>query len=347
MHHLIARGIGKRKIFDDDLDRNLFLERLGTILVETQTLCYAWALIPNHFHLLIRTGKVPVSTVMRRLFTGHAVTYNRRHRRWGHLFQDRYKSILCDEDPYFLELVRYIHLNPLRAGIVKEISQLNAYPFCGHSFVMGKFSNEWQDVKAVLQTFGSRAISARRCYGDFVAQGIEQGKRSDLIGGGLIRSMGGWSEVKKLQKDKVPMKGDERILGDSDFVNRILSEAEETFEKRHHLKHSGVDLEMVAQRVAHIVGLEVEDVWSAGKYRKTVQARSLLCYWAVRELGESMTSMSRNVSLLERMGMVSMATGNDKRERRIAINKNGITLLDKTLPLWQKAQNEVVEAIGR
>ena len=191
MHHLIARGIGKRKIFDDDLDRNLFLERLGTILVETQTLCYAWALIPNHFHLLIRTGKVPVSTVMRRLLTGHAVTYNRRHRRWGHLFQDRYKSILCDEDPYFLELVRYIHLNPLRAGIVKEISQLDAYPFCGHSFVMGKFSNEWQDVKAVLQAFGSRAISASRCYGDFVAQGIEQGKRSDLIGGGLIRSMGG------------------------------------------------------------------------------------------------------------------------------------------------------------
>ena len=297
LHHLIARGIGKRKIFDDDLDRNLFLERLGTILVETQTLCYAWALIPNHFHLLIRTGKVPVSTVMRRLLTGHAVTYNRRHRRRGHLFQDRYKSILCDEDPYFLELVRYIHLNPLRAGIVKEISQLDAYPFCGHSFVMGKFSNEWQDVKAGLQTFGSRAISTRRCYGDFVAQGIEQGKRSDLIGGGLIRSMGGWSEVKKLQKDKVPMKGDERILGDSDFVNRILSEAEETFEKRHHLKYSGVDLEMVAQRVAHIAGLEVKDVWSAGKYRKIVQARSLLCYWAVRELGESMTSISRRLGL--------------------------------------------------
>ncbi len=83
MHHLIARGIGKRKIFDDDLDRNLFLERLGTILVETQTSCYAWTLIPNHFHLLIRTGKVPVFTVMRSLLTGHAVTYNCRHRMDG------------------------------------------------------------------------------------------------------------------------------------------------------------------------------------------------------------------------------------------------------------------------
>jgi REP element-mobilizing transposase RayT len=97
LHHVIARGIGQRQIFDDDADRNRFVERLGNILVETRTSCYAWALIPNHFHLLLRTNKTPVSQIMRRLLTGYALSYNRRHKRWGHLFQNRYKSIVNGE----------------------------------------------------------------------------------------------------------------------------------------------------------------------------------------------------------------------------------------------------------
>ncbi|MEJ2157770.1 MAG: transposase [Desulfobacteraceae bacterium] len=117
-HHIIVRGIERRKIFDDNQERNDFLSRLGDILEQTQTACYAWALIPNHFHLLLRTGACPVATVMRRLLTGHAISYNQRHNRHGHLFQNRYKSILCREDTYFLELVRYIHLNPLRTRLV-------------------------------------------------------------------------------------------------------------------------------------------------------------------------------------------------------------------------------------
>jgi len=108
------------------------------MLSESKTPCFAWALIPNHAHFLLRTGTVPIATVMRRLLTGYAVSFNRRHRRHGHLFQNRYKSILCEEDPYLLELVRYIHLNPLRAGIVEELKKLEAYPYCGHSVLMGK-----------------------------------------------------------------------------------------------------------------------------------------------------------------------------------------------------------------
>ena len=117
LHHIVARGIDRRSIFEDDTDRKDFLKRAATILSETQTACYAWALIPNHFHLLLRTGPSSISTVMHRLLTGYAISYNYRHRRYGHLFQNRYKSILCQEDTYLLELVRYIHLNPLRAGI--------------------------------------------------------------------------------------------------------------------------------------------------------------------------------------------------------------------------------------
>jgi len=102
LHHIIARGIERRKIFRDNRDRDDFLERLGGILRYSQTRCLAWALMPNHFHLLLRTELVPISSVMRRLLTGHAVAFNLRHRRSGHLFQNRYKSILCQEDAYLL-----------------------------------------------------------------------------------------------------------------------------------------------------------------------------------------------------------------------------------------------------
>ena len=112
LHHIICRGVEGRQIFVDDADRDHFVKRLATVLSETSTNCFAWALIPNHFHLLVRTGHVPISMVMGRLLTSHALHFNRRHRRCGHLFQNRYKSILCQQDPYLLELVRYIHLNP-------------------------------------------------------------------------------------------------------------------------------------------------------------------------------------------------------------------------------------------
>ena len=137
LHHIIARGINRKSIFQDDADRDNFLDRLGNILSETQTACFAWALIPNHFHLLLRTGTTTISTVMRRLLTGYAVSFNFRYRRRGHLFQNRYKSILCQEDFYLLELVRYIHLNPVRGDIVRDLEALKKYPNSGHAVIMG------------------------------------------------------------------------------------------------------------------------------------------------------------------------------------------------------------------
>ena len=161
MHHIIVRGIDRQKIFKNDEDRNNFLSRLGVILTETKTDCYAWALIPNHFHLLLRTGNVSISNVMRRLLTGYAIWYNRRHGRYGHLFQNRYKSILCQEDAYLLELVRYIHLNPLRAKVVPDINTLDRYPYCGHSILMGKVKCDWQNTDKVLSLYSERSGTAR------------------------------------------------------------------------------------------------------------------------------------------------------------------------------------------
>ena len=124
LQHVIVRGIERRKIFLDDDDRSLFLNRFSSLLEETETECFAWALIPNHFHLLIKCNKIKLSSFMRRLLTGYAINFNHRHNRAGYLFQNRYKSIVCDIDSYLYELVRYIHLNPIRARIVPDISSL-------------------------------------------------------------------------------------------------------------------------------------------------------------------------------------------------------------------------------
>ena len=295
----MIRGIERCNIFRDDADRDNFLARLGEILTETSTACYAWALVPNHAHLLLRTGKEPIATVMRRLLTGYAVRFNRRHQRHGHLFQNRYKSILCQEDPYLRELVRYIHLNPLRAGLVDDLVALDAYPYSGHSTVMGKKRNDWQDSDYFLSLFGRGQSVARKRYRQYVQEGITQGKRPDLVGGGLIRSSGGWARAKGLRKGQQRSMGDERILGDSDFVTEVLKAADEQLDRAYRLKAEGYDFGFLARKVAALMDLRPEEVTVPGKYPRVVEARSLLCYWAVRELGMSATEVARTIGLTQ------------------------------------------------
>jgi putative transposase len=297
LHHVIARGINRENIFRDDRDKQNFLYRLCAILKDSFVRCYAWAALDNHFHLLLRTGAVPISALMRRLLTGYAVSHNIRHKRSGHLFQNRYKSVLCQEDPYLLELVRYIHLNPIRAKLAPGMGDLDTYPFCGHAVLMGKHRNEWQDVDYILSRFGKRVSEARRRYRQFVEKGIAIGGRSDLVGGGLVRSAGGWSGVKELRREKAYVKGDERILGDGSFVEAALAHADEALQKQYELKARNFDLEKIIQRVGELLGMSREDVLEAGKSRRTVSARSLLCYWAVEDLRISMTALSVRLSI--------------------------------------------------
>ena len=311
LHHIISRGIDRQKLFESKADYEDFLTRLGLILKETQTGCLAWALIPNHFHLLLKTANTPISTVMRRLLTGYAISFNRRHRRHGHLFQNRYKSILCQKDAYLLELVRYIHLNPLRAKLVSDIKALNKYAYSGHSVIMGKYSNKWQDTRAVLRLFGNTVSQARRSYREFVQKGIKQGKRYDLTGGGLVRSSGGWVAVKAMREAKQFQMADERILGDGDFVESVLSAAQEHLEHKYALAAAGVSLDDVAKKAAELVKIEISEIWLSGKTRKRVQARSLLCYWAVRELGISLAELGRRLQLSKAAVSLSVKRGEE------------------------------------
>ena len=222
LHHVIGRGIEGTKIFRNRGDREDFLDRLAKLCEAKALSVYAWALLDTHFHLLVRSGNQSLSHSMRRLLTGYVVNFNRRHKRYGHLFQNRYKSILCEEDPYLLELTRYIHLNPLRARMVKNLKELRFYPWSGHSAIMGKQKRGWQDVGTVLGYFGRRKKRAIAAYENYVREGIEKGRRPELVGGGLIRSLGGWSEVLSLRRRGERTVSDERILGSGEFIEQVV-----------------------------------------------------------------------------------------------------------------------------
>ena len=292
LQHVMARGIERRNIFVDDKDRQSFLERLANILEETQTQCYAWALIPNHFHLLLRTGSTPLSKVMRRLMTGYAVTFNKRHKRSGHLFQNRYKSIVCQEDAYLLELVRYIHLNPLSAGLVKDMRELNRNPWSGHSALIGNLKREWQDTDYVRSFFG-KGHEAKRRYQEFVSRGIGKGRRPELVGGGLVRSAGGWFEVLALRRSGDRQASDQRILGDGEFVRELLGEMDEMGSRNLRLPLERMSLDSLAERVCEVHGVRSGELLSGSRRREIIEARRIMSRLSVKELGYSGAEVAR------------------------------------------------------
>jgi len=226
LHHVIIRGIEKGSIVRDDIDRKAFLDRMGMLSKGSGTGIYAFALMTNHAHILLKSGQNGLSFFMRRLLSGYAQYFNRRHKRVGYLFQNRYKSIICEENAYFEKLVAYIHLNPLRAGLVESLAQLAIYPWCGHAVLMSKVSCDWMDRMYVLQFFGRTEGSARSAYLQFLEEEMGIDREGEFSGGGLIRSQGGWSKVLSMRKSGEKAMSDERILGGDDFVREVLHEAE-------------------------------------------------------------------------------------------------------------------------
>ncbi|MBM4340777.1 MAG: transposase [Deltaproteobacteria bacterium] len=278
LQHVMARGIEKTRIFSAEIDYRFFVKRLGELLDETHVDCFAWALIPNHFHLLLRTGPTPLATFMRRLMTSYAGYYNRYHERSGHLFQNRYKSFVCEEDLYFLELVRYIHLNPLRSGLVKDLEGLKRYPWCGFGVLMGRYKNSWQEIDEVLKYFGDRVGQARMGYKKFMEDGIKQESRPDLTGGGLTHDKGGLGMRLNVQEKNFEDFHDPRILGNGNFVRKILQNLQRFEEKG----GPRLTLKDLTERVAAWSNLSTSDLSSGSKRTEIARARAVLSYLAVR-----------------------------------------------------------------
>ncbi|MDD5329347.1 MAG: transposase [Sulfuricella sp.] len=198
LYHVTARGDRREPIYEDDEDRNMFLRTLGEVIRQFNWLCHAYCLMTNHYHLIIETPDGNLAKGMRQLNGVYTQASNRRHRRQGHLFQGRYKSILVDKEAYLLELTRYVVLNPVRAGMVASPAD---WPWSSYRAAIGLAEQpDWLDVDGLLCQFGKRRGPARTRYTQFVIDGL--GKESI------------WSSLRQ-----------QIYLGDEQFVSRMQAQA--------------------------------------------------------------------------------------------------------------------------
>jgi len=236
---------------------------------------------------------VPLSRLMSRVLTSHALGFGHRHGRQGYLFQGRYKSILCEEEPYRLEVTRYIHLNPLRAGLVRRMADLRRYPWTGHAALMGGADRPWQDRATVLAYFGQNRRRAVTRYEAFAREGVAAGKRADLVGGGLIRSLGGWSEVLSVRRKGLKVAADARILGSGAFTEHVLAAAGRQEKETLRLARKVVDLATLSRSITAGQGIPERELRSGRRQPAVVRARRLFCQVAVQGMGHSGAGVAR------------------------------------------------------
>jgi len=263
VYHVILRGNAGEKIFFSDNDRYRFYLLLQEGQERFGYLIHAFCLMPNHVHLAFQVGKVPLSRILQNLVQRYTMWVNRREGRTGHVFQGRYKAILLDADAYLLELIRYIHLNPVRAGVARRVED---YPWSSYRAYLGEVVIPWLSTDWVLGQFSSRKNLAFQRFREFVHEGIGEPRRADFHKG--------TSQV--------------GILGDEKFSEKVSKYDRDRIVP-------GLKLEELVRRVCLECGVERREVVGSGKQRRPAQARGLLC-WLVREIGKpSLTELSREL----------------------------------------------------
>lgn len=287
VHHVIARGIDRAEIFRDDADCASFVDRLGRVTSDTSVRILAWALLANHFHLLLQTAAQPLSRVMQRLLGGHAQGFNRTHGRCGHLFQNRFKSTLVDNDTYLQTVIRYIHLNPLRAGIVVDLAALASYPWAGHGGMLGISPQPWHATAQALAAFGSDPSAARRAYLQFVCAALP-GASEQPESAGWVDSDGKWKLIEPLRRGREAWVRGERVLGSATFVQGTrewLPVPRRPWRRRQQGKAGA----RIVDEAAALFGLTAVELRTASHRPVVVRARTAVAVVLVRHVGLSLT----------------------------------------------------------
>jgi REP element-mobilizing transposase RayT len=280
----MARGIEGRDIFGTDDDRTAFLSLMSSNLLRVGYKCYAWALMTNHYHLVLRASDRHLAELMRPLNADYARTYGERHGRRGYLFQDRYKSVVTQDQRYVEELIRYVHLNPLRAGICRDIGALDRYPWTGHSALMGSVTRDFQDTAAVLRRFGQSTEEGRAAYRRFVGDGDGTDATVDAV---RVVNRGTQSATKPATW----------VIGDRDFVKHAI---ETDRCRRITVKKwaaTGQTLDDLRGAVAQSYGLDREALLHRSRLSEVADARKVLAYVGHRELGFTVAEIGRYLSI--------------------------------------------------
>ena len=279
LYHVIARGNRGLKVFGRDEDYRLYLKFLEEYKARYGFLLHAYVLMPTHLHFLIEVGQVSLSKVMQSLQFRYTRNYNLRYQSWGHLFQGRYKAILCERDSYLLELSAYIHLNPVRANLVKDPAE---YPWSSYREYLKGGSGGLVDGSFVLSQFSDVKGRAIRDYVRFVIGQVAVGHREDLY------------QVR-----------DQRFLGDEGFVDRVVRDRKDGPSYVY-----DIPIRELVVHVSSAYGIPVETVCSMTRNREGAWGRGIvgymgkkLCGYSIRSLAEHFhrdpVAMSRGIAKVE------------------------------------------------
>jgi len=251
---VIARGNQKQDIFIRAADFKTYLAYLSEYKERYHFHLYAYALMKNHLHLLLEVEQIPLFRIMHVLQFRYARYFNTRYGKVGHLFQGRYKAILCDKDDYLLALVRYIHINPIRAKLVDDPER---YPWTSHVIYLGKEKHDLIDQDLVLAQLSKNRSAARRAYLRFVLQGLEAGHQEQYY------------KVK-----------DQRYLGEEEFIEEVEG-------KRENLEPSVYDIPLkeIALEVSKAAEIPQESLYSLTRARRGALGRSMVAYLARKVSG--------------------------------------------------------------
>jgi REP element-mobilizing transposase RayT len=300
VQHLMIRGIERRAIFADDLDREDLAARLARILPESDCRCFAWAFMPNHVHLVTRTGSISVSRVMARVATGYARRFNERHARVGHLFQNRFRSRLVRDDTDLLGLIRYVHLNPVVGGILDDISDLERYPWTGHAALSGRArALGFHAASEALALVDPDPRRARRNLRAFMEVGLYEPEADSLEPDART-----WDEAPNVDPVDAP---------NADSLRRLVS------------------------RVCRHFGITPSALHGVSRAQPIPRARALLAHLAVRHLGSSLVELAAWVGMSE--GALSRAVDRGAAIARDPVLMPLLTRVEQECPQGKKGNN--------
>ncbi len=271
LHHIMAHSIEHKDMFRDDEDRLEFLSRLAKGLKRTGFQCYTWTLMDNHYHLLIRANHLKLEKLMRGLNGGYAQYYNNKYEKRGHLNQGRFKSSLCQDVNYEVRLIKYINLNPLRAGKVKSLEELKEYTWCGHGYLLGKkgaLGEKFQNREWCLSRFGDEEKKAMDEYLRFLEENYVE--ENPETAGELAPE-----EHNEIVKS---FKGKESVIGETEYVENAFKQ----YSSKKDRKHSETVYPTICKSVADMVcknnNIASTELFKRGRLNEKSRARTEFCY---------------------------------------------------------------------
>ncbi len=284
VYHIISRGNQRQAIFKDRGDYHQFQDFLAEAQKRYSVRLYAYVLMPNHLHLLMEVSSYPHSKVMQTLLYRYTRYYNKRHHKVGHLFQGRYRAILCDKESYLMELIRYLHLNPVRAGLVRDPKE---YMWSSHENYLKGRDTGGVAVEEALSYWSKRRGEAVRRYADFVLDGVRQGHREEYY------------QVKE-----------QRYLGEEEFIEQVEKEQERVAEAAGPVR---LTIEEVVEEIARHWGRDVEEVLGKGRGREASRLRAMAAYVGREVGGLRLTEMAGYL----RRDLATLSLGIKRLEERL------------------------------